>query len=71
MLFSASGPSDMWFRKLEQEHPEIRFRTARTEDACRSRMSNSNVLDEFFVFWNDQLTTHGLTDKPAQVNYTN
>ena len=58
------GPSDQWFRKFIERHPELSEKKAEKQDRSRNRMSNINVIDNFFDFFKKEL--HKLGDVSAE-----
>ena len=47
------GPSDKWFQAFVKRHPELTEREAERYDRARARMSNSNVMTQYFELLNE------------------
>jgi hypothetical protein len=62
-----TGPSDKWFRGLFKRHPDLTERAPERQEASRQRMSNENVMKQYFDLLESTMDDLGLKDKPDQV----
>ena len=62
------GPSDEWFRKFVSRHPELSEKKPERQDRSRNRMSNSNVINGFFDFYEAEVKKLGNVPAEAMFN---